>query len=86
MGQMTLGHSPCDFQKLNSTVCWVTGSMAVCVYQIIEDHFPCEDASTEPHIPPTNPWLELDGSPTYQVIRFQTIAPVSAHSSAASVM
>src|ERR1035437_9021765 len=31
----------------------------------------------EPSIPPIRAWLELDGSPRYQVARFQTIAPIS---------
>src|SRR5580765_2630042 len=39
---------------------------------------PWEEASVAPHKPPTRAWLELDGSPTYQVSRFQTIAPSSA--------
>ena len=31
----------------------------------------------EPSIPPTSAWLELDGRPRYQVVRFQTIAPIN---------
>ena len=36
------------------------------------------DASAAPQSPPTSAWLELDGRPSHQVSRFQTIAPMSA--------
>src|SRR2546426_9610417 len=39
---------------------------------------PCAAAKAAPHKPPTSAWLELDGSPTYQVSRFQRIAPSMA--------
>ena len=32
-------------------------------------------AIAEPTMPPMSAWLELDGRPRYQVIRFQVIAP-----------
>ena len=32
-------------------------------------------AMPEPHNPPISAWVELLGSPRYQVIRFQAIAP-----------
>src|SRR5688572_9449114 len=35
-------------------------------------------ATAAPTSPPTSAWLELLGSPKYQVNRFQTIAPNSA--------
>src|SRR6266513_4506457 len=39
---------------------------------------PCAAAMAAPHKPPTNAWLELEGSPTYQVSRFHRIAPTKA--------
>src|SRR5688572_14532568 len=37
-----------------------------------------EAASAAPHRPPTSAWLDEDGSPNHQVIRFQTMPPSSA--------
>ena len=35
-------------------------------------------ASAEPQRPPINAWLELEGSPSHHVSRFQMIAPSNA--------
>ena len=37
-------------------------------------------------MPPISAWLELDGSPRYQVIRFQVIAPTRPASTTSSVI
>ena len=37
-------------------------------------------------MPPISAWLELDGSPKYQVIRFQVIAPTSPASTTSRVI
>ena len=42
--------------------------------------------STAPTIPPMSAWDELDGSPKYQVIRFQAMAPTSPANTARRVM
>src|SRR3954469_7368728 len=42
-------------------------------------------ASEEPHSPPINAWLELDGSPNHHVVRLQMIAPSSAQISVCEV-
>ena len=39
---------------------------------------PCAAAMAAPLKAPTNAWVELLGSPRYQVIRFQAIAPIRA--------
>src|SRR5207302_9265974 len=39
---------------------------------------PCAAAMAAPLSAPTSAWVELLGSPRYQVIRFQMIAPVRA--------
>ena len=41
------------------------------------DQLPPAVAMAAPHNPPMSAWLELDGNPRYQVIRFQVIAPTS---------
>jgi hypothetical protein len=43
-------------------------------------------ATAEPSTPPINAWLELDGSPKYQVIRFQVIAPTRPASTTSRVI
>ena len=43
-------------------------------------------ATEEPMIPPISAWLELDGRPRYQVIRFHVIAPTSPASTTSSVI
>src|SRR5205085_3621378 len=43
--------------------------------QIIAFQLLCEAASAPPQSPPIRAWLELDGKPNHQVIRFQMIAP-----------
>jgi hypothetical protein len=45
-----------------------------------------EAATAEPATPPISAWLELEGRPRYQVIRFQVIAPTSPASTTSSVM
>ena len=56
-------------------------------------HSPCHwttprpsAATAEPTMPPMSAWLELDGSPTYQVMRFQVIAPTRPARTMSSVM
>src|SRR5262245_15711179 len=43
--------------------------------QIITCQLLPEAASAEPHSPPINAWLELEGNPNHQVSRFQKMAP-----------
>ena len=43
-------------------------------------------AIAEPIIPPISAWLELDGSPKNQVIRFQVIAPTRPAITTSSVI
>jgi len=43
-------------------------------------------ALAEPTMPPIRAWLELEGRPRYQVIRFQVIAPTSPARTMSSVM
>ncbi len=43
-------------------------------------------ATDEPSTPPINAWLELDGRPMYQVMRFQAMAPTSPASTTLSVI
>src|SRR5690349_19893930 len=38
-----------------------------------------EAARAAPQSPPINAWLELEGMPKYHVTRFQTMAPIKAH-------
>ena len=49
------------------------------------DQFPCAVAIVAPHNPPMSAWLELDGSPTNQVVMFQAKAAMSAHKTVAMV-
>src|SRR5688572_21449034 len=42
------------------------------------DQSPPAVARAAPHSPPIRAWLELEGSPSHQVIKFQTIAPSKA--------
>jgi hypothetical protein len=46
---------------------------------------PCA-ATADPAIPPIKAWLELEGRPRYQVIRFQVIAPTRPARTISSVM
>ena len=43
-------------------------------------------ATAEPTIPPMSAWLELEGSPRYQVMRFHVIAPTRPARTMSSVM
>src|SRR5215204_768958 len=43
-------------------------------------------ATADPTMPPMSAWLELDGSPMYQVMRFQVIAPTRPARTMSSVM
>ena len=45
-----------------------------------------EAATAEPRMPPMSAWLELDGSPAYQVIRFHVIAPTRPARTTSSVI
>ena len=49
------------------------------------DHVEPAAAIAEPTMPPMSAWLELEGRPRYQVIRFQVIAPTSPASTTSSV-
>src|SRR5437773_2109161 len=46
--------------------------------QINAPHWLCEAASAVPHRPPIKAWLDDEGRPRYQVIKFQMIAPSNA--------
>src|SRR4030095_16144013 len=54
--------------------------------QIITDQLFCAAATAPPHRPPMSAWLELDGRPKYQVMRFQMMPPRSAQMSTSLVM
>ena len=67
IGTITLGSTP-----LPSHQC------APPCHQMIEWTLPSDAASAAPQRPPTRAWLELDGRPSHQVMRFQMVAPSSA--------
>src|SRR5579859_4055461 len=46
--------------------------------QMMACQLPLEAASAAPQRPPMSAWLELDGKPNHQVMRFQIMAPISA--------
>ena len=48
---------------------------------LITDQSLAAEAKAAPQSPPISAWLELDGSPSHHVSRFQTIAASSAASS-----
>src|SRR5690242_5801894 len=61
----------------------ITGDAAAGM--ITFSHSPCHSTpfepaftSAAPHSPPTSAWVELEGSPSHHVRRFQAIAPRSA--------
>src|SRR5262249_8825285 len=68
MGTITFHNSP-----LPSHQCSLLGCD-----QMITCQLPPDAASAEPHNPPISAWLELEGSPNHQVIKFQMIAPNNA--------
>src|SRR5689334_9473908 len=65
MGTMTFQSSPLPNQK-----CSLLGSDQMMTCQL-----PSEAARAEPQRPPISAWLELEGKPNHQVMRFQMIAP-----------
>jgi hypothetical protein len=48
------------------------------IFHFKTDQSPRAVASAAPQSPPIRAWLELEGNPSSQVIKFQTIAPISA--------
>src|SRR4051812_34978501 len=46
---------------------------------------PPADATAAPQRPPINAWLELDGSPSHHVNKFQIMPPMSPHRMVVSV-
>src|SRR5689334_1348231 len=48
------------------------------MFQMIACQLSLDAASAAPHKPPTSAWLDDDGRPHHQVIRFHTTAPSSA--------
>src|SRR6478735_3893610 len=66
IGSTTLGQRP---------MAWPLASV---VAQTSTAQLPLAVASAAPHKPPIRAWLELDGRPSHQVIRFQMIAPIRA--------
>src|SRR5678815_3531479 len=75
MGMMTFQRSPLPLYHV-----WGSG-----IDQIITDHLFCAAATAPPHSPPMSAWLELDGRPKYQVMRFQMMPPRSAQMSTSLV-
>ncbi len=67
IGRTTLGQSP--------STCCVTG---LTTDQRITSNRPLAEAIAAPQRPPIRAWLELDGSPRRQVVRFQITAATSA--------
>src|SRR6187551_2478713 len=59
IGSTTLGHRP------------VAAPLASVADQTSTDQLPFAVASAAPHKPPISAWLELEGRPSHQVIRFQ---------------
>src|SRR5688572_7800320 len=76
MGMMTFQRSPFPLYQ-------VSGSGTD---HIMTDQLFCAAATAPPHRPPMSAWLELDGSPKYQVMRFQIMPPRSAQMSTSLVM
>src|SRR5215468_2721706 len=68
IGRMTFQSSPFPWTQCSRFGC---DQMMAC-------QFPFEAAKAEPHKPPINAWLELEGRPNHQVSRFQRMAPSSA--------
>src|SRR5688572_2669346 len=54
--------------------------------QIITDQLFCAAATAAPQRPPMSAWLELEGIPKYQVIKFHVMPPSSAQMSTSLVM
>src|SRR5258708_26198783 len=68
IGTMTFHKSPPPIYQCTALGC----------AQIITSQLLCAAASADPHNPPINAWLELDGRPNHHVNRFQMMAPTSA--------
>ncbi len=68
IGTMTFHKSPPPIYQCTTLGC----------AQMITSQLLCAAASADPHNPPINAWLELDGNPNHHVTRFQMMAPTSA--------
>src|SRR5436190_6435531 len=73
MGDVNIGTITFQRRPLPSHQCSLLGTDQMSDSQLLP-----EAASAEPHRPPIRAWLELEGSPNHQVMRFHTIAPMSA--------
>src|SRR5688572_16120102 len=76
MGTMTFQRSPLPLYH-------VSGSGTD---QIMTDQLFCAAATAAPQRPPMRAWLELEGMPKYQVMRFQMMPPRRAQMSTSLVM
>src|SRR5437870_12973137 len=73
IGEVNIGTSTFQSSPLPSHQCsWLGWA------QIITRQLSLEAASAEPQRPPISAWLELEGRPNHQVMRFQMIAPSNA--------
>src|SRR5262245_46681606 len=70
IGEVTIGTITFHRSPLPSQKCSLLGSDQMMTCQL-----PLEAARAEPQRPPMRAWLELEGRPNHQVIRFQMIAP-----------
>src|SRR6266850_7192659 len=68
MGTITFHNNP-----LPRYQCWGSGCDQMMTFQLL-----LEAARAQPHRPPMRAWLELDGKPNHQVMRFQIMAPSNA--------
>src|SRR5690349_23935440 len=70
IGEVIIGTRTFQSNPLPSQKCSLLGSDQMMTCQL-----PSEAARAEPHRPPMRAWLELEGRPNHQVMRFQMIAP-----------
>src|SRR5207248_4232622 len=73
MGEVIIGTMTFQSRPLPSQKCLSLGCDQISTCQLL-----LEAARAEPQRPPIKAWLELEGRPNHQVMRFQTIAPSSA--------
>src|SRR5512138_3300742 len=80
-GEVTIGTMTFQSRPLPSHQCCALGWDHTMTLQLLSDA-----ASAAPHRPPISAWLELEGRPNHQVMRFQMIAPIKAQIMISDVM